>query len=1192
MEQEEANLMMDYSRIVRAALIACAVSCNAAAEVLLVETDVLGQAQAGYVGFASGSRYERPPTIFAEPLSEVQADFPEEIIQPLIGVHYLDGRAIDMGPADSLSRIDATILGTDAPDTIRRLDVYAETEAVAPTYTSNNDFYITSGLVQFAFFFEVIGEPAVLHAEGTLTAEPYSSAEFRINHAITLADGTPQADAQVLRQRTQSTQQTASTVMVDLDITLDPGLYFLYATNSALRSGYDPGTALATQTLDVLFGGGTFRWLEPGGGLFSDGDNWESGIAPEIVDHALFDIVNDGYVVAMDTDAEVASLTVAQGTISLDFEHNAGQRIDVSGAVTVGETAGVRGGLDVIGGTLNTPSLIVGASAGADALVTLREGAVLEFDTLTVDSSGGGMAQFYALSGATLAVDAGDAITVSGAGSQFGVEELAIPAAGSGPATFAVRNGALATVDGSLVIANGDVTVDGIEGDAVATLEVASRRGALFVENNGSLVVSGGAALRVGSPVDNPLGDLVVNTTAGGGGGDDEELAAAVIGDDDPVAAAVVVPAPAVTITGADTELTVFGTVAVGTDATGAVEVNDGAYLTANRIALGSTQTSGSDGSLVASGAGTQITANELVVGAAGAGSGIAHLSGGASMELRDELAINHGEVHLAATPGDVDDAPHLLVGTQDSGEITVASAGRFAVTQGARVQIGTSPFDLSADLFVDADAPEHEPAPVVVTGEGSSLLAYRQVAIGTLDNGRMAVAAGAGLITTTITLGSALFDGVFGQLDVSGPATNVFAHEMALGDAAGGGGTLLVTEGAEFGLLEHLDLVNSVVFVDGGVEDFDSRLFVGETNPNGGTIRIGADSLFTVSDGAGVEVGNPGAVNGEVFVEASAPSGERAPLLITGEGSYLLAFGSVGVGFFDDGVAAVENGGSLAAMQVSLGVAPTASGELTLRGPGSELTAGVVNVGGTTGGLGTLQTEDGAVAEIHERLVVNEMGAVWVIGDSAITVGAAAPVAGSLVVGPGGELWGTGSIFTNTLNGGGVVNFGTIYPGSSPGTLTIDGDYFQAESGVLVIEIGGTGAGSDHDVLNVLGDITIEGTVVFEFIDGFAPAQGQTFDFLQASGTIDLTLAHFEIGKLAPGFVFDVVPGTGGGFQLLALNDAAPVPLPAGIVLLPVAALAALRRRALRSAGTVAAPAGRRGRLPLMADGRPNARR
>ena len=45
----------------------------------------------------------------------------------------------------------------------------------------------------------------------------------------------------------------------------------------------------------------------------------------------------------------------------------------------------------------------------------------------------------------------------------------------------------------------------------------------------------------------------------------------------------------------------------------------------------------------------------------------------------------------------------------------------------------------------------------------------------------------------------------------------------------------------------------------------------------------------------------------------------------------------------------------------------------------------------------------------------------------------------------------------------GAVQNAGTVAPGNSPGLLTIDGLFTQTSTGLLQIEIGGTGAsGSD----------------------------------------------------------------------------------------------------------------------------------
>lgn len=922
----------------------------------------------------------------------------------------------------------------------------------------------------------------------------------------------------------------------------------LLVANDIADNGWVVGTGAHLGFLSLpwraqlSFGPEQSRWIDSAGGLFSDDDNWESGNAPQAADEILFDIVNGGYVVAMDSDATVASVSIPQGTISLDFANNAGSSLISEGNVTVGETASVRGGLDVIGGLVVAQSVIVGVGAGADGLVTLRDGAELDFKTLRVGGNGSTAAQFYALSGATFNVDAGDIVEVSGFGSQLGMESLSIGETGVGGGELTAQNGALVTVDGTLNIIEGNVVINGVHNDQATTLEVATQRGALFIEQGGSLIASAGGVVHIGDLIDNPFGDLVVNASS---------------------AADAASP---VTVVGQGSEITAFGTVAVGVQASGRIEVGDGGRLATKQIVIGSAQTAGVDGEFVVQGAGSEVAATTLSVGESGAGRGLFKVEEGSSVSIVEQVTINNGEVLLTGLPpvsSTEEPSPSLLVGTADIGQILVGAQGRFRLFEGAQAQIGTSIFDVSADLFVNADAPSSEAAPVFVGGAGASLTAFGQVAIGDIDDGRMGVYSGGSLTAKEIILGSALFDGVFGQLEVDGVGSEVFAHEMFLGDEASGGGALHITNGGAVDLLKRLELRRSEVVVDGGSGTQDSRLFVGESSTDGGTIKIEADSRFTVSDGAKVEVGYLGSPNGEVLVDAAAASNERAPLLITGEGSSLNAFGSVAIGFFDHGVAAVENGGTLLAQQVSLGVGPQSSGDLTVSGMGSNLSARVVNVGGASGAVGTLEIEDGATATVFERLVVNPMGAVWVMGDSSIVIGPDAidPVPGSLVIGPGGELWGTGSIFTNRANNGGVDNFGTLYPGSSPGVITIDGNYFQDEIGTLVVEIAGTEAGAQYDVLNVLGDVTIEGDVIFQFIDNFVPREGQTFDFLVADGVVDLTAASFEIGKLAPGFEFDI-EYLNGRIQMKALTDGSPVPLPPGLLMLSPAAAILLRLR------------------------------
>lgn len=87
-------------------------------------------------------------------------------------------------------------------------------------------------------------------------------------------------------------------------------------------------------------------------------------------------------------------------------------------------------------------------------------------------------------------------------------------------------------------------------------------------------------------------------------------------------------------------------------------------------------------------------------------------------------------------------------------------------------------------------------------------------------------------------------------------------------------------------------------------------------------------------------------------------------------------------------------------------------------------------------------------------------------------------------------RLGGTGTV------AGDVENGGRVGPGTSPGTLTIDGDYDQTDDGTLEIELAGTDAG-DFDVLAVTGDASLDGDLQVLLTDGFTPEVGDTFEIL-----------------------------------------------------------------------------------------------
>ncbi|QDU32240.1 hypothetical protein KS4_02710 [Poriferisphaera corsica] len=94
------------------------------------------------------------------------------------------------------------------------------------------------------------------------------------------------------------------------------------------------------------------------------------------------------------------------------------------------------------------------------------------------------------------------------------------------------------------------------------------------------------------------------------------------------------------------------------------------------------------------------------------------------------------------------------------------------------------------------------------------------------------------------------------------------------------------------------------------------------------------------------------------------------------------------------------------------------------------------------------------------------------------------------------GELSGTGSI----IGGGTTYIEGTLTPGHSPGQLDITGDLVLTEDATAQMEIAGTLAGSQYDIVNINGDLTLNGILEVLLLDGFNPLLGQAFQLFDAT--------------------------------------------------------------------------------------------
>ncbi len=150
-----------------------------------------------------------------------------------------------------------------------------------------------------------------------------------------------------------------------------------------------------------------------------------------------------------------------------------------------------------------------------------------------------------------------------------------------------------------------------------------------------------------------------------------------------------------------------------------------------------------------------------------------------------------------------------------------------------------------------------------------------------------------------------------------------------------------------------------------------------------------------------------------------------------------------------------------------------------------------------------------------------------------------------------GGVLDGINGILTGNV----IQNGGTFNPGEDPADFTISGNY-DLSGGTLQVDIASL---SSYDELLVNGSSDLSGgTLNLDFIDGFVPQNGETFDFLQSTGGITGNFADFTSNLSGGSYSFNN--------GILTIDGAPPVPesgsLPSMLLLLAPSRILALRKR------------------------------
>jgi hypothetical protein len=189
-----------------------------------------------------------------------------------------------------------------------------------------------------------------------------------------------------------------------------------------------------------------------------------------------------------------------------------------------------------------------------------------------------------------------------------------------------------------------------------------------------------------------------------------------------------------------------------------------------------------------------------------------------------------------------------------------------------------------------------------------------------------------------------------------------------------------------------------------------------------------------------------------------------------------------------------------------------------------------------TVGGTANYTQTAGSTTVIG-ALSVSSQGGVNVSGGSildtgAINTGSFTQTAGTITVNgtlsaisggvnvSGGSVFGIGTITGNIDLTGGLVSAG---PASRRvGELTVDGTYAQSGAGALDVDLGGTIARTQYDVLNISGTANLGGALNVDLISGFTPKVGETFDIVDYTSESG-TFTTLNLPKLTGGDTWSI---------------------------------------------------------------------
>jgi autotransporter-associated beta strand protein len=506
------------------------------------------------------------------------------------------------------------------------------------------------------------------------------------------------------------------------------------------------------------------------------------------------------------------------------------------------------------------------------------------------------------------------------------------------------------------------------------------------------------------------------------------------------------------------------------------------------------------------------------------------------AVDVKSQLTF-HGDINLggrtltfdnlSATPG------FAVDGDISNGNLVKTSLGTVQLTgNNSYTNITVN----SGNIFADSDA---------ALGANSGTVTIN-------DPGRILLHNGVTIVKPMLNLNS---NGLLGGLGADGNTTNIFRGSVVLMAGAGGvsmgagngpanANTRLIIDGVIGGATSTLSLNGA-----GVIEFTQNNSYTGLTNHNGnngfGALQIDQPGGLGASGG-----GNETQVNRN----GAGPTGSALwlnfsgtlPETVNSAGSGVGGLGSIRV-LGDHEVTISGNITFIAGAPWTFGVngdhgSLTTTGVIDSQGANRALTkigAGTLNIGGTAantyaggtninGGIVSVQntsaTPLGSAASI---VTVNNAGTLRV------ELGVAVPNAVQI---NGGILTGSGKITAAVTSAG-----GTVSPGTTVGSLTVNGISFNAASDFLV-DVNGTVAGAQYDQLKVNGTVTL-GSAALVLAGGFAATPGTQLMLIDNDGA-DPVIGTFaglaEGAQVAVGgqaFTISYIGGSGNDVVLTAVT-------------------------------------------------------